>query len=121
VSILVWVAVAGLGGASAIARFVLDAAVSSRVGRGFPFGTLAVNTSGAFILGLLVGATLEGDAYLLVGTGTLGSYTTFSTWMFESHRLGEEGQSGLLLANVFVSLIVGLGAVALGRVIGGML
>jgi len=121
VSVLVWIAVAGLGGTGAIARFLLDAAVSSRAGRGFPLGTLAVNVSGAFILGLLVGVTLEGDAYLLAGTATLGSYTTFSTWMFETHRLGEEGEIGLLLANVFVSLIVGLGAAALGRAIGGML
>lgn len=50
-NVLVWVAVAGLGGTGAIARFLLDAAVSSRAGRGFPFGTLAVNASGAFILG----------------------------------------------------------------------
>lgn len=85
-SVLVWIAVAGLGGTGAIARFLLDAAVSSRAGRGFPFGTFAVNLSGTFILGLLVGMTLEGDAYLLAGTATLGSYTTFSTWMFESHR-----------------------------------
>ncbi len=120
-SVAVWVAVAGLGGTGAIARFLLDAAVSSRAGRGFPYGTLAVNASGAFVLGLLLGVALEGDAYLLAGTATLGSYTTFSTWMFETHRLGEEGEIGLLWANVLVSMIVGLGAAVLGRAIGEML
>lgn len=65
--------------------------------------------------------TLEGDGYLLAGTATLGSYTTFSTWMFETHRLGEAGESGLLWVNVLLSLVVGLGAAALGRAIGGML
>lgn len=118
---LVWIAVAGLGGAGAIARFLLDAAVSSRAGGAFPLGTLAVNLSGALVLGVLVGVSLEGDAYLLAGTAALGSYSTFSTWMFESHRLGEGGETGLLLANVFGSLAVGLAAVALGRALGGML
>lgn len=118
---MVWVGVALLGGLGAIARFLLDVAVATRIGREFPFGTLAVNASGAFVLGLLVGASLEGNAYLLAGTATVGSYTTFSTWMFETHRLGEEGERRLLLANIVVSGAVGLGAAALGRVIGGAL
>ena len=77
-----------LGGAGAIGRFLLDGAVASQVGRSFPWGTLAVNISGAFALGALVGANLGADALRLAGTGVLGSFTTFSTWMLESHRLG---------------------------------
>ena len=117
----VWIAVAILGGIGAIARFLLDVAVASRAGRDFPFGTLAVNASGAFALGFLVGISLEGDAYLLAGTATLGSYTTFSTWMLETNRLGEESEWGPAVANVVISGTVGLAAAALGRAIGGTL
>src|SRR4029077_8265942 len=102
------------GGAGAMARFLLDGAVSQRAGGHFPWGTFAVNASGAFVLGVVAG-TLDGDAYTLVGTGLLGAYTTFSTWMLESHRLGEDGRTRALLANIALSLALGLAAAALGR------
>ena len=116
--VLVWTGVALLGGVGALLRFALDGAISERAGSEFPWGTLAVNLSGAFVLGLLAGFALHGDALLLAGTAVLGSYTTFSTWMLEAHRLGEEGELPLALLNIGVSLVVGLGAVALGRLIG---
>jgi CrcB protein len=118
---LVWVGVALLGGAGALARFVFDGAVSERTGDAFPWGTLAVNLSGAFLLGLLNGLDVAGDALLLAGTGLLGSYTTFSTWMLESHRLGEDGESGRMWLNLGLSLVAGLAAAALGRALGGAL
>lgn len=114
----VWVAVALLGGAGAIARFLLDAAVGARIGRDFPFGTLAINLGGALLLGLLTGLALEGDALVLAGTATLGSYTTFSTWMFESQRLAEDAELPLAAVNVLLSLVAGFGAALLGRTIG---
>jgi CrcB protein len=115
VSALVWLGIAVLGGAGALARFGLDAVVSGRTGREFPWGTFAVNVSGAFALGLLVGLSVRGDALALAGTGALGSYTTFSTWMLEAHRLGEDGEGALAAVNVVASLAVGVGAAALGR------
>jgi len=118
---LVWVGVVALGGVGAVARFALDSAVSQRAGSGFPVGTLAVNLSGAFLLGLLVGADVAGDALLLAGTAALGSYTTFSTWMLESHRLGEDGELGRMWLNIALSLLAGLAAAALGRALGGLL
>jgi CrcB protein len=121
VSAALWITVAALGGLGAIARFSLGRLVNSRVGGNFPAGTLAVNASGAFLLGLLVGTSLEGDAYLLAGTAFLGSYTTFSTWMLETHRLAEEGETGASIVNVVLSAGVGLGGAALGRVISGAL
>ena len=120
-SVLVWLGVGALGGAGAIARFLLDGAVSERAGRALPTGTFAVNVTGAFALGVLVGSDVAGDAFLLAGTATLGSYTTFSTWMFESHRLGEDGRDRALALNVVVSLACGIAAAALGRVVGGAL
>ncbi len=117
----VWMCVGVLGGAGALARFLVDGAVGARAAVAFPIGTLAVNGSGAFLLGLLSGSGLAGDAYLLAGTATLGSYTTFSTWMLETHRLGEEGAPRALLANLALSAALGLLAALVGRAIGGAL
>jgi CrcB protein len=103
-----------IGGAGAIARLLLDGAVSQRAGGRFPWGTLAVNASGSFLLGVVAGA-VEGDTYRLLATGLLGAYTTFSTWMLESHRLGEGGRLRLGAANFALSLAVGLVAVWIGR------
>jgi CrcB protein len=117
--VLVWAGVALLGGVGALLRFAVDGVVSERVaGSEFPWGTFVVNIGGAFLLGLVAGITLHGDALLLAGTAALGSYTTFSTWMFEAHRLAEDGEPWLAGANVVLSLAVGVGAAALGRAIG---
>jgi CrcB protein len=115
---MVWVAIAILGGVGALARFFLDGAISRRTAAGFPFGTLAINLSGAFLLGALVGLALSGDAALIVDTALLGAYTTFSTWMFETHRLGEDSQPWLLWLNLAVSIAAGIAAIAIGRAIG---
>jgi len=118
---LTWIEVAALGGLGAIARFLLDGLIGSATGRELPFGTFAVNISGSFALGLIDGLALHGNALLLAGTATIGSYTTFSTWMLESHRLGEDGEAAAAILNVVVSIAVGLGALALGHLIGRQL
>ena len=117
----VLLAIGALGGIGAVARFLLDGATAGRLGRDFPYGTLAVNLSGSFALGLLVGAAVTGDAQRLAATGFLGAYTTFSTWMFESHRLAEDGRPGVGALNVGASLVLGVAAVWLGRRIGSAL
>jgi CrcB protein len=109
------------GGLGAIARFLLDGAVAARVPTDFPYGTLVVNLTGALVLGVLAGAALGSDAYRLAATGLIGAYTTFSTWMFESHRLGEDGRLRLGAANFAVSLVLGLLAVWAGRHLGAAL
>ena len=114
----VLVGLGALGGIGAIARFVLDGAVAARAGRGFPYGTLAVNLTGSFVLGAFVGAALSGDAYRLAGTGLIGGYTTFSTRAFESQRLGEDGQLQTGVLNFVVSPVLGVGAAWLGRHVG---
>ena len=116
-----WIGVAILGSLGSVVRFLLDGAVSTRNPSSFPLGTLAVNASGALILGLLTGLALSGEALLLAGSATIGSYTTFSTWMLETHRLGEDGQLLAGALNVLVSVVVGLAAAALGRSIGATL
>ena len=120
-TLLVWVGVALTGGAGAILRFLVDGRVSARVGKAFPYGTLVVNLSGAVALGLLTGLALRPDASLIAGTGLVGAYTTFSTWAFESQRLGEERQLSGAATNLAVSLAAGLVAAAAGRALGGAL
>jgi CrcB protein len=120
-ALLLWGGVALLGGAGAVARFAVSDAVGRRGEGWFPWGTLAVNLSGTALLGLIVGVAVRGDALTLVGGGLLGSYTTFSTWMLDSERLAEHHSARALAANLGGSLVVGLGAIALGRALGGLL
>ncbi len=120
-SLPVIIGVGLLGGVGAIARFLLDGQVSRRVGREFPYGTLIVNLSGAFVLGLLVGAALDRSAYSLAGTGFVGAFTTFSTWTLESHRLGEDGRLRVGVVNFAVSLVLGVAVAWLGRHVGATL
>jgi CrcB protein len=118
---LVLIGVGLVGGVGAVARFAVDGAVAGRLGREFPYGTLVVNLSGAFGLGVVAGAALSVDAYRLAATGLLGAYTTFSTWAFESHRLAEDGELPLAILNFAVSLVLGLACLWLGRKLGAAL
>jgi fluoride exporter len=111
---LVWVGVVLLGGIGSVLRFLVDRAVARRAARPFPFGTLTVNISGAALLGFLGGLALSKDAALLAGTAFVGAYTTFSTWMLETQRLAEERQMWAALANIVVSVVLGLAAAFLG-------
>ena len=120
-NMLIWAGVVVIGGAGSVARFLADGVVASAIGRDFPFGTFAINISGAMILGLLTGLALGQDQALLAGTAAVGSYTTFSTWMFETQRLTEEHQHGKAAVNVIASLVLGVAAAALGRLIGAHL
>jgi CrcB protein len=121
VSAPAWIAVGLLGGGAAAARFLIDAAFASRADGPFPFGILAVNVAGALALGLVAGAALHGEALVIVAGGGIGSLTTFSTWVLDSHRLGEAGHTHLVWLNVGLSLVAGFAAVALGHWLGGVL
>jgi CrcB protein len=116
-----WILVALLGGAGSVLRFLVDGYVGERAPSDFPWGTFAVNISGGALLGLLAGAAVGGDALVLAGTATLGSYTTLSTWMFETHRLAQGDEMRLAVANLLGTLVIGFAAVALGHAIGTQL
>jgi fluoride exporter len=116
-----WVAVVLIGGAGSVLRFYVDGVVASASGKDFPYGTLVVNVSGAVILGLITGLALSGDAALLAGTAAVGSYTTFSTWILETQRLTEERQHRKAALNIIVSLVLGVAAAGIGRLIGAHL
>ena len=112
------VLIVACGGAGAIARFLVDGAIQFRRLSEFPMGTLVVNLTGSFALGLIVGLSAPHRTTEVIGVATIGSYTTFSTWMHETHRPAEAGETRLAWINIVVPLVLGLAAVALGRVVG---
>ncbi|OBG29175.1 fluoride efflux transporter CrcB [Mycobacterium sp. 852002-51057_SCH5723018] len=114
-TVLVWTGVVFVGGIGSVLRFVVDRTVARGLAQPFPFGTLVVNVSGAALLGLIGGLALNGEAALLAGTAFVGAYTTFSTWMLETQRLGEERQTWAALANIVVSVVLGMAAALLGQ------
>ncbi|OMP66035.1 fluoride efflux transporter CrcB [Domibacillus epiphyticus] len=79
---MIFVAIGGFFGA--IARFWIGQRFNTS---SFPFGTLFVNIIGAFLLGILIESGVEGDWMLFCGTGFLGAFTTFSTWMLEARKM----------------------------------
>jgi fluoride exporter len=117
----IWAGVFVIGGIGAVMRFLVDRAVAARVGGRFPFGTLAVNLSGALLLGFFGGLAFSPHVALLAGTAFVGSYTTFSTWMLETQRLTEERQLLAAITNIMVSVVLGLTAAWLGLWMGSTL
>lgn len=115
----------GVGGfAGAIVRLVITQMVTARLGMLLPYGTLVVNVTGCFLLGLILGTLAHAAAphaavRPLIATGFLGAYTTFSTFGAETVLLLEEGSVLLAVVYVGASLVVGLaatlGGLALGR------
>ncbi len=111
--------VALAGGAGAVLRLLVGRGVVRLTSAPLAAGTFAVNVSGALALGLLVGLAPGHETTLVLGTGLLGGYTTFSTWMYESQRFGREGAPRAALLNVGGSTLAGLAAIIVGRAITG--
>ena len=117
----VWVGVAGFFGA--VSRYWLDGVVSRLTGGGFPWGTLVVNLSGCFLVGLLTTVLTERllphpTVRIAVTVGFVGAYTTFSTFAYESLRQLQDGALGLAAANVAGSVVLGVLAAWVGVVAG---
>ncbi len=113
-----WLGVALLGGVGASARFAIYSLISARRRGELRLGTLLINVSGSLLLGLLAGLSASGNLLVLAGGATLGSYTTFSTWMLQTSDLVDERRVRAAVLNVLVNLTLGLAAIALGRAIG---
>lgn len=117
-------ALIGIGGAAgAVARYLVGGWVATVAGESFPYGTLVVNLSGSFLLGILFAASTERallspDVRIPLAVGFLGAYTTFSTLMLETWRLGEDGALVGALANLGISSVLGLVAIWAGLAIG---
>ncbi|MFF1396174.1 fluoride efflux transporter CrcB [Streptomyces sp. NPDC058287] len=106
-------------------RYLTDRAVQIRHDSVFPWGTFTVNVCGSLVLGLLTGAVAAGAAssqvQLLIGTGLCGALTTYSTFSYETLRLGEDGARLFAVANVAASVAAGLGAAFAGVALAGAL
>jgi fluoride exporter len=123
VTTLLWVALGSALGAPA--RYLLDRFVQSRHVASFPWGTLTVNVTGSFLLGVLLAAAprlgLDGWVTAAAGTGFLGSYTTFSTFAWETVRLAEDGALRGAAVNVVAGVGVAAAAAGLGLLLGSAL
>lgn len=99
-----WVVFVGAAAAGATLRYVVDNLVAARLAGAFPWGTFVVNVTGSLLSGLVAGLAvyhgLPADARTVVATGFLGSYTTFSTFVFETVRLAEEGAADVAARNI---------------------
>ena len=115
--------IAAGGAAGAVSRYLVDTIVSERFAGAFPLGTLVINMSGSFLLGLLFAlavdeARLPSEVRPALMIGFLGAYTTFSTLMLESWRLVEDGALALAVVNLAGSMVLGVVAVVAGLAIG---
>lgn len=110
------------GGLGAVARFVLDGALTASRSWRHPVGTTVVNLSGSFLLGLLAGLAagrlLPASGLLVLGTGFLGGYTTFSTAAYETVRLAEQRRWAAALAHGLGQVVVATLLAALGYLVG---
>ncbi|GHJ46710.1 hypothetical protein Cs7R123_40520 [Catellatospora sp. TT07R-123] len=95
-------------------RYLADRAVQARHDSVFPWGTLAVNVVGSFVLGALAGGAATSDLAALLGTGFCGALTTYSTFGYETLKLAESGAKGYAVLNAALSITLGLLAAAAG-------
>lgn len=114
-----------LGGATgSLTRYVLGTAIMARVGGRFPLGTVVINITGSFLIGLLMTLFTERldphpNLRFLLVTGFLGGYTTFSSFEWETLGLVQDGSQWLGLVNVVGSVLFGYIAVWLGAAMAG--
>lgn len=99
-----------------VARYAVTIWFTQRFGPGFPFGTLFINVSGSFLIGVVVELSqtrvlgISPLVRLLLATGVLGGYTTFSTFSYDALVLAGEGSRGLALAYAAGSVLLGVAA-----------
>jgi CrcB protein len=118
-----WICLGGAAGTGA--RYLLSGWLLRAAGPGFPWGTLAVNVVGSFLLGLIMQVSLTTGLIspalrLALTTGVMGGFTTYSTFNYETLQYLQQNEWLAALTNVAVTLLVCLAAGALG-VLGGKL
>ncbi len=121
-----WLWVGAGGFAGAVARYAVSGLAHRWLGATFPYGTLAVNVLGCLVIGLVAGVVevrilLPPAIRAFALLGFLGSFTTFSTFGYETVALWRTGQPWLAAANVASSLLLGLGAVVGGMLLGRLI
>ena len=110
------------GGAGAVCRHYVGLVGLKLMGPGFPWGTLAVNVIGSCLMGLFIAWLMARGGptslRLLVATGFLGGFTTFSAFSLDTLNLWERGHSGLAISYVAASVALSIAAVVVGMAIG---
>ena len=117
---MTWLLIALGGAVGAASRFLVDIAVTARLGDRLPWGTLAVNLTGSAAFGLLAGlsASTTGAAMSLLGVGFCGAFTTASALAWETVALAERGWPWRAVANLGLSVAVGLALGGAGLAVG---
>ena len=122
---MAWVVLGSAFGGTA--RYWLSGVVGRTVGETFPWGTMAVNVSGALVIGIVAALAADGGwaagdhAWRLAVIGFLGSYTTVSSFSLQTLALARDGERLRAAANIVLSLVLCLSAAALGLVLGAAL
>ena len=119
---ILWI---GLGGAlGTMTRYWLSGFVAQRIGETFPWGTMVVNISGSFVIGLFAALTDPDGRWLVSPTarqfvmiGILGGYTTFSSFSIQTLNLARDGEWLWAGGNILFSVVFCLAAVWLGHVL----
>ncbi len=101
-----------------LARFLLSRWMKKRWPMDFPLATLLINLSGSFLLGMLVGSGAGSHWQLLIGTGFMGSYTTFSTFKLENIELHLKQQHKVLIGYLCLSYVCGIVLAGVGLWLG---
>ena len=107
------------GAVGAVVRYLVGMLVSAVWGSSFPWGTLAVNSMGSFLMGAVCACQISAPASAFIMQGFCGALTTFSTFSLDNFRLFREGNPGKASANIFMNLALGIGAAAVGFMLFG--
>ena len=122
---MVYLGLVVAGAVGAPLRYIVDGLVLDRSGGTFPLGTAVINITGSLLLGFLTGLALyhgfPATSKIVLGTGFCGSFTTFSTFAFETIRLAEEGGRRDAVKNTLLNLGAGTIAAAIGLVVASAL
>jgi len=113
--------IVGAGSLGAVCRYLVSGVLQRSARSDFPVGTLVVNLTGAFTIGIVAGSPLFDPVAATAVISFLGGYTTFSTFTFETVRLAEAGALDQALRNVAATAVVGLAAAGAGLAIAAAL
>lgn len=123
-SLPVWVAFVAAAAVGAPLRYLVEGAVTRHTGGVFPWGTLVVNATGSFLFGVLTGLALfhafPATPKVVLGTGFCGSYTTFSTFSYETVRLLEENAVAKAFSNAAATFATCAAAAAAGLAVAAL-